>query len=137
MKIKWKQFSIFLERFINYYPADDPLGSKHVAIIIKMISKNIIVNTSNKSNEMQQYADIYLLQNHSTCFGRPSRPSSGVHITVVAASGTDRTYCPKPVLVWSRFKKLAPHIVWSVPEAATTVLCTPDDGRDGRPKHME
>ena len=25
----------------------------------------------------------------------------------------------------------------SVPETATTVLCTPDDGRDGRPKHVE
>jgi len=40
---------------------------------------------------MQQYADIYLLLNYSTCFGRPSRPSSGVHKTVVAASGTDHT----------------------------------------------
>jgi len=40
---------------------------------------------------MQQYADIYLLLNNSTCFGRPSRPSSGVHKTVVAASGTDHT----------------------------------------------
>jgi len=39
---------------------------------------------------MQQYADIYLLLNYSTCFGRPSRPS-GVHKTVVAASGTDHT----------------------------------------------
>jgi len=28
---------------------------------------------------MQQYAGIYLLQNHSTCFGCPSHPSSGVH----------------------------------------------------------
>jgi len=27
---------------------------------------------------MQQYADIYLLLNYSTCFGRPSRPSSRV-----------------------------------------------------------
>jgi len=44
-----------------------------------------------KSNEMQQYADIYLLLNYSTRFGRPSRPSSGVHKTVVAASGTDHT----------------------------------------------
>ena len=44
-----------------------------------------------KSNEMQQYADIYLLLNYSTCFGRPSRPSSGVHKTVGAASGTDHT----------------------------------------------
>jgi len=44
-----------------------------------------------KSNEIQLYADIYLLLNYSTCFWRPSRPSSGVHKTVVAASGTDRT----------------------------------------------
>jgi len=44
-----------------------------------------------KSNEMQQYADIYLLLNYSTCFGRPSRPSSGVHKTLVAVSGTDHT----------------------------------------------
>jgi len=39
----------------------------------------------------QQYADTYLLLNYSKCFGRPSRPSSGVHKTVVAASGTDHT----------------------------------------------
>jgi len=44
-----------------------------------------------KSNKMQQYADIYLLLNYCACFGRPSRPSSGVHKTVVAASGTDHT----------------------------------------------
>jgi len=37
----------------------------------------------------------------------------------------------------SRLKKLAPQTVRSVPEAVTTVLCTPDDGRDGRPKHVE
>ena len=29
-----------------------------------------------KSNEMQQYADIYLLINYSVCLGRPSRQSS-------------------------------------------------------------
>ena len=44
-----------------------------------------------KSNKIQQYPDICLLLNYCTCFGRPSRPSSGVHKTVVAASGTDRT----------------------------------------------
>ena len=44
-----------------------------------------------KSNKMQLYTDIYLLLNYCTCFGRPSRPSSGVHKTVVAASGTDHT----------------------------------------------
>jgi len=37
---------------------------------------------------MQQYAGIYLLQIYSTCFGYPSHPSSGVHKTVTAASGT-------------------------------------------------
>jgi len=36
-----------------------------------------------------------------------------------------------------RLKKLAPQIVWSVPEAVTTVLCAPDDGRDRRPKYVE
>jgi len=40
---------------------------------------------------MQQYADIYLLLNYSTCFGRPSRPSSRLHKNVVAACGTDHT----------------------------------------------
>jgi len=37
---------------------------------------------------MQQYADIYLLQNHSTCIGCLPHPSSGVHKTITAASGT-------------------------------------------------
>jgi hypothetical protein len=40
---------------------------------------------------MLHYADIYFLLNYCTCFGRPSRPSSGVHETVVAASDTDFT----------------------------------------------
>ena len=44
-----------------------------------------------KSNKTQQYSDIYLLLNYSACFGCPSRPSSGVHKTVVAACGTDYT----------------------------------------------
>ena len=41
-----------------------------------------------RSSEMQQYAGVYLLQNCSTCFGCLSHPSSGVHKTVTAASGT-------------------------------------------------
>jgi len=101
-----------------------------------------------KSNEMQQYADIYLLLNYSTCFGRPSRPSSGVHKNVVATSGTDHTIWGASFLKHDQIRTdlglsvpnqslLAPQIVWSVPEAATAVLCTPDDGRDGRPKHVE
>jgi len=59
---------------------------------------------SKESNKLQLYADIYLLLNYSTRFGRASRPSSGVHKTVVAASGTDHT-------VWeeSFFKCLLPR----------------------------
>ena len=63
---------------------------------------------------MQQYADIYLLPNYCTCFGRPSRPSSGVHKTVFADSGTDRTVRGA-----------------SSPDSMMAV-----DGCDGRPKHV-
>jgi hypothetical protein len=75
---------------------------------------------------MQQYADIYLLLNYSTCFGRQSRPSSGVHKTVVAASGTDHT-------IWeaSFFKRD------QIRASLGSVLCTPHEGRDGRPKHVK
>ena len=45
--------------------------------------------TSKKSNQMQPCADIYLLLYYSTCFGRPSCPSPGVHKNILAASGTD------------------------------------------------
>jgi len=68
-----------------------------------------------KSNAIQQYADIYLLLNCSTCFGRQLRQSSGVHKIVVVASGTDHTIWGasffKRDLIWSRLKKLAPQIV--------------------------
>jgi len=38
---------------------------------------------------MQRYTVYFiLLQDHSTCFGCHSHPSSGVHKTVVTASGT-------------------------------------------------
>ena len=37
---------------------------------------------------MQLCADINLLLNYSTFFRCPSRPSSGVHKIIVAASGT-------------------------------------------------
>jgi hypothetical protein len=38
------------------------------------------------------------------------------------------------ISVEKRLNKLAPQTVRSVPEAATTVLCTPDDGRDEKPE---
>ena len=65
---------------------------------------------------MQLYADIYLLLNYCTCFGRLSCPSSGVHVTVVADCGTDHT------ILGASFLKS--DQIMTVPEAATTVLCT-------------
>jgi len=71
-----------------------------------------------RSNKMQQYAVICLLQNHSTCFGCAPNPSSGVHKTVIAASGTGQityhelytlcncnivTLCPVKLLLFREF----------------------------------
>ena len=91
---------------------------------------------------MQQYAGIYLLQNYCTCFGCPSHPSSGVHKTVTAASGTGHiTYLynilPQMWLKGHGGMLLHRYVIGPVPEAAFTVLCSPDDGCDGHPKHVE
>ena len=64
-----------------------------------------------KSNEMQRYADIYLLLDYSACFGRPSRPSSGVHKTVVSASGTDHTMWGASIL---KRESLLGHVLRSL-----------------------
>ena len=66
-------------------------AQKFRVIYIYNWEKNIQKSRLKKFNEMQQYADIYLLLNYSTRLGRSSRPSSGVHKNVVAASGTDHT----------------------------------------------
>jgi len=49
--------------------------------ICSSVRRNSRLKTSNNTH---LYADIYILLNYSTCFGRPSHPSSGVHKTVVA-----------------------------------------------------
>ena len=94
-----------------------------------------------RSHKMQHYAGIYLLQNYSTCFGWPSYPSSGVHKTVTAASGIGHsiraTIFLQLGLIRPSWRKVIALILWPVPEVAVTVLCTPDDGCDGHPKHVE
>ena len=44
-----------------------------------------------RSNKMQQYSGVYLLQYYSTCFGCPSHPSSREHKILTAASGTSHS----------------------------------------------
>jgi hypothetical protein len=93
-----------------------------------------------RSNEMQQYAGIYLLQNHSTCFGCPSSPSSGVYNTLTAVFGAGHNIWTTTFLQrgqnWPRWGKVFAQILWTVPEAAVTVLCT-HDWRDGHPICLE
>ena len=117
---------------------------RHLNLSLWSIRKNTFYRRLKKSNKLQQYVNIYLLLNYSTCFGHPSCPSSVVHKTVVAASGKDHNIWGASFFkrdqirtIWSRLKKLAPQILWSLPEAATTIWCTPDDMRDGCPKHVE
>jgi hypothetical protein len=78
-----------------------------------------------RSNEMQQYPGVYLLQNSSTCFGCLSHPSSGVHQTVTAASGTVcsvRTITfRRRGLIRSRWRKVVAVTLRPVPEAAVKV----------------
>ena len=94
-----------------------------------------------RSNKMQQEAGTYLLQIYSTCFGCPSHPSSGVHETVTTASGRGHsnrsTTFLQRGLIRSRWRKVVVLLLWPVPEATVTVSCTPDDGCDGHPKHVE
>ena len=94
-----------------------------------------------RSNKMQQHAGIYLLHNHSACFRCPSHPSTGVHKTVTATSGTGHSIWATTFLqrgLWPRWRKVVVMLLlWPVPEAAVTVLCTPVDGCNGHPKHAE
>jgi len=78
---------------------------------------------------MQQYAGIYLRQNYSTCFGCQSYPSSGVYQTVTAASGTGQSVRATTFRQRGLFR--------TVPEAAVTVWCPPDDGCDRHPKNVQ
>ena len=118
-----------------------------------------------RSNELQHYACVYLLQNYSIYFGCLSHPSSGLHQTVTAASGTGHITCHSNNLppAWPNYVTLVQvisrvraktfrqrglilghaggrlllwHVIWPVPEAAVTVWCTPD-GCDRHPKHVE
>ena len=116
----------------------DCTGSGKIFYIYGSVHRNSILI---RSNEMQQYARVYLLQNYSTCFWCPSHPSSGVHQTVTAASGTGHSiWANKFPPTWPKGHvggNLFAQILWPVPEAAVTLWCTPDDGCDKHPKQRD
>jgi len=77
---------------------------------------------------MQQYAGVYLLQNYSTCFGYLSYPSSGVHQTVTAASGTGHsvratTFCQVVALTCTRSCSYCLMYSWWWVRTYLQVLC--------------
>ena len=49
---------------------------KNLTPVIVIIRLHAYMSIFIRSNYIQQYAGIYLLQNYSTCFGCPSHPSS-------------------------------------------------------------
>jgi len=62
---------------------------------------------------MQQYADIYLLQSHSTCFGCTAP-------IIRSAKNCNRNRRP-------RWREVAVPKLWPVPEVAVTIFSTRDD----------
>jgi len=81
---------------------------------------------------MQQYAACFiLLQNHPTCFGCLSHPSSGVLKTVAADSDTGHNIGTANSL---QRDKVGTAV--RVPEVAATVFSTPNDGCGRHPKHV-
>jgi len=104
----------------------------------------LVTTMLKKSNKMQQYVGICLLLSYSTRFGGPSRPSSGVHKNVVAASGTDHTTWGASFFKRDQIKTyLVTFEEAGFPDSTICTkdcnysLCTPDDGGDGRPKYVE
>jgi len=100
---------------------------------------------------MQQYADIYSLQNCSTCFGChsthhqeyqklypqppvqvillvPLLPSYVVWSGLVCASRVRLAQTSPDRPDRPRWREVAVPVLWPVPEAAVTVFSTPDEG---------
>jgi len=90
----------YLTRFLKYYIHGSV--QRHSILI--------------RSNKMQKHAGVYLLQNYSTCFGCLSHPSSVVHQTVTATSGTGHSI--RATIFWQRglmrpcFQKVVALILW-------------------------
>jgi len=91
---------------MEFYAA--PKNKLHSAALVTLWRGKLNILWLKKFNKMQLYGNIYLLLNYSTCFGRPSHPSSGVHKTAVAASGTEHNFLGSKLL---QVKKLASQIV--------------------------
>ena len=69
---------------------------------------------------------ILVLQVCCTCFGRPLRPSSHFGHGIVQCSPTSTS-----------IQDLFQPNSWQTPVAAVAVYSAPEDGRKGRPKHVE
>jgi hypothetical protein len=84
-----KRLEIYLFIYLFIYTRGKDITLKEFYIHGSVHRDSILI----RSNEMQQYAGVCLLQNYSTYFGSLSHPSSGVHQPVTAASGTGHITC--------------------------------------------
>ena len=76
----YKKLSVFYNSCLKIFGSH--LVYHSVCTLLDILWSSILI-----SSKMQHNAGVSLLQNHSTCFGCPSHPSSGVHQTVTAVSG--------------------------------------------------
>ena len=98
-----------------------------LADVFKIYIKNILI----RSNEMQHYAGVYLLQKYSTCFECLSHSSSGVHQT------TAKTFHQRALIRPRWWKVVALIRDMTCTRSRSYNWCTPDDGWDRHPKHVE
>ena len=80
-----------MSQFTLFFAVETPTSSSDLRLLLNLLYIHGSVHRDSvliRSNKMQQYTGIYLLQVYSTYFGRPSRPSSGIQKPVTAASGT-------------------------------------------------
>ena len=129
----YKQISHKIHKYRIFYQLvrNDHKTERYTAQVIYILIR---------SNEMKQYAGVYLLQNYCTCFGCLLHPSSGVRQIVTAASGTGHITCQSnnlPPLDHAGRRLLFWYMIWPVPKVAVTFWCTPDDGCNRHLKHVE
>ena len=65
------------------------------------------------------------------------RSTKNCHYSLRYRSYYCSSYLPPTWQSWPRWRKVTAKIIWPVPEAVFTVLCTPDDGCGQHPKHVK
>ena len=92
-----------------------------------------------KTKQIHQCLIFILLEKHSTCFGRSSRPSSGVQDCTYSNTHMSNRYCCLLMRTrWNSFPLASrQQYLFDICLLLYLQSLTPDDGRKGRPKHVQ